>query len=84
MVWWGGYLGCFGASIGAGVGGLGRLCRAPTAGVVEGNRECMRKPDALVELADGKQSGIAGELAGRWLDHERRAEKIQALWLVWS
>jgi hypothetical protein len=22
MVWWGGYLGCFGASIGAGVGGL--------------------------------------------------------------
>ena len=54
------------------------------AGIPEGLGKGPYQTDALVELADGKQSGIAGELAGRWLDHERRAEKIQALWLVWS
>jgi hypothetical protein len=33
----------------------------------------------LVERTDGKQSAIAGELAWRRLDHERRAEEVWAL-----
>jgi hypothetical protein len=31
--------------------------------------------DVPIELADGKQSGIAGELARRRRDHEWRAEE---------
>jgi hypothetical protein len=34
------------------------------AGVVEGFAEGPGEPDALVELADGQQPGIAGQLAG--------------------
>jgi hypothetical protein len=49
------------------------------AGVVEGSGECLREPDALVELADGEQSGVAGELARRRLDDERRAEEVEDL-----
>jgi hypothetical protein len=49
------------------------------AGVVEGSGEDLSKPDALVELADGEQSGVAGELAWRWVNDERRGEKVEAL-----
>jgi hypothetical protein len=31
--------------------------------------------DALIKRADGQHSGIAGELARRQFDHQRRAEK---------
>jgi hypothetical protein len=34
------------------------------AGVVQGVREGPGEPDALIELADGQQAGVAGELAG--------------------
>jgi hypothetical protein len=33
------------------------------------------EPDALVEIADGEQPVVAGELPGRRLNHERCAEK---------
>jgi hypothetical protein len=48
-------------------------------GVIEGLCEGTREPDVLVELADGEQPGIAGELARRRLDDERRAEEVQDL-----
>ena len=51
---------------------------------VEGVGANSAESQALVERSDGKHPAIAGELPRRWLDHERRAEKIQALWLVWS
>jgi hypothetical protein len=35
------------------------------AGVIEGAREAPGQPDALVELAEGEQPGVAGELARR-------------------
>jgi hypothetical protein len=37
------------------------------------------EPDAPAELADGQQPGVAGELARRRLDDERRAEEVQDL-----
>ena len=49
------------------------------AGVVEGLGEGPGKADALVELADGEQPGVAGELAWGRLDYDRRAEEIEAL-----
>jgi hypothetical protein len=57
----------------------GVLGEVGVAGVVEGVGEGMGEPDALVELADGEQSRIAGELAGRRLDDERYAEEVQDL-----
>jgi hypothetical protein len=50
------------------------------AGVIEGVAEGPGEPDALVELADGEQPCVAGELAGRRLGHERRTEEVQDLW----
>jgi hypothetical protein len=50
---------------------------------VAGVTECLGKragqADALIELADRQQSGISGELPRRRLDHERCAEKVEAL-----
>jgi len=46
-----------------------------TKGVGKGTGE----PDALVELADGQQPSVAGELAGRRLNHERHTKEIEAL-----
>jgi hypothetical protein len=37
-------------------------------------------PDALVERADGEQTGITGQLTMRRLDYERRPEEFQDLW----
>jgi hypothetical protein len=34
------------------------------AGVIEGSGEGSGEPDALVELAEGEQPGVAGELPG--------------------
>ena len=45
------------------------------AGVVERFGGGPGEPEALVELADGQQPGIARELPRRWLDHQRRAEE---------
>jgi hypothetical protein len=51
---------------------------------VPGVIECFGKgpgqSDALVELADGEQPRIAGQLTGRQLDDERRAEETEDLW----
>jgi hypothetical protein len=41
------------------------------AGIIEGAREGPGEPDALIELADGEQSGVAGQLARRRLEDER-------------
>src|SRR5262249_3368113 len=49
------------------------------AGVGQGVGEGPGEPDAVVELADGEQAGIAGELARRALDHEWRAEEVEDL-----
>jgi hypothetical protein len=49
------------------------------AGVVQGG-EGPAEPEALVERADGKQPGVAGELAWRWFEDERRAEEVADLW----
>jgi hypothetical protein len=48
------------------------------ARVIEGFGKGPSQADALVELADGEQPGIAGELTGRRLDDERRAEEVGA------
>jgi hypothetical protein len=50
------------------------------AGVIEGLSKGPGQADALVELADGEQSGVTGELARRRLDNDRRAEVVQDLW----
>jgi hypothetical protein len=49
------------------------------AGVVEGVGEGPGETDALVELAEGEHSGVAGELTRGGLDDQRRAEKVQDL-----
>jgi hypothetical protein len=38
------------------------LRKVGVTGVVQGSSKCLREPDALVELADGEQPGVAGEL----------------------
>jgi hypothetical protein len=48
------------------------LCEVRVAGVIEGFGKGPRQADALVELADGEQPGITGELTLGWLDDERR------------
>jgi hypothetical protein len=50
------------------------------AGVVWGAGVGLGQPDALVERADGKQTGITGRLTRRRLDDERRPEEFQDLW----
>jgi hypothetical protein len=50
------------------------LCAVGIAGVVECLGKSPGQADALVVLADGKQSGIAGKLPPRRLDYERRGE----------
>jgi hypothetical protein len=58
----------------------GVLHEVGVAGVVEGSGEGPGEPEALVELADGQQPGVAGQLVRRRLDDERRAEKVEDLW----
>ena len=50
------------------------------AGVVEGGGEGTSEPDVLVELAEGQQPCVAGQLARRRLEDERRAEEVEDLW----
>jgi hypothetical protein len=57
----------------------GMLREAGGAGVVEGGGEGLGESDAVVELADGQQTGVTGKLARRGLDHERRAEEVEDL-----
>jgi hypothetical protein len=49
------------------------------AGVVEGVGEGPGEPEALVELAEGEQPGVAGELTRQWLDDKRCAEEVEDL-----
>ena len=44
-------------------------------GVIERLGKSLDQADVRIELADGNQSSIAGELARRRLDHQRRAEE---------
>jgi hypothetical protein len=53
----------------------GVLGEVRVAGAVQGVAEGPGEPDAVIELADRQQPGVAGELARRRLDDERRAEK---------
>jgi hypothetical protein len=53
--------------------------RSGSRGVGEGIGEGPGQADALVELADGQQPGVAGELTPRRLDHERGGEEIKDL-----
>jgi hypothetical protein len=57
----------------------GVLGQVRVAGVIEGAGVGPGQADALVELADGEQPGIAGQLARRRLADQRRAEEIEAL-----
>jgi hypothetical protein len=57
----------------------GVLDAVGVAGVVAGVGEGLGEAPALVGRADGEQPGVARELARRWLDDERRAEKVQDL-----
>ena len=36
--------------------------------------------NAMIELADGQQPGVASELARRRLDHERSADEVEDMW----
>jgi hypothetical protein len=47
------------------------LGKVRITGVIESTGKSPGQADALIELADGKQSGIAGELAWRRLDYQR-------------
>ena len=47
------------------------------AGVIKCLGKSPGQADVLIELADGKQSGIAGELAVRWLQDDGSSEEIQ-------
>jgi hypothetical protein len=57
----------------------GVLGEAGVAGVVQGVGEGPGEPDALIEPADREQPGVAGQLARRRLDDQRRAEKVPDL-----
>jgi len=48
----------------------GALGTVGVAGVIEGFGNGTGRADALVELADGEQPGVAGELTRRRLDNE--------------
>jgi hypothetical protein len=56
------------------------LSEVGVAGLVEGIGEGPGQADALVELADGQQPGVAAELTLRRLDHERGAKEVKDLW----
>jgi hypothetical protein len=58
----------------------GVLGEVGVAGIVEGLSKRPGQADALVELADGQQHGVAGEPTLRRLDDERRTEEVQDLW----
>ena len=58
---------------------VGVLDKVKIAGVIEGLGKGLGQADALVELADGQQPGVAGELARRRLDDDRQAEKVEDL-----
>jgi hypothetical protein len=63
------------------------MLRAVRVAGVEGFGERSRLPDALVELADGEQPGVVGQLAGRRLDDgggRRRDPGLAARRLVYS
>jgi hypothetical protein len=49
------------------------------ARVIQRLGEGQGEPDALVELAEGEQPGVAGELALGWLDDEWGPEEIKDL-----
>jgi hypothetical protein len=51
------------------------LGQVRVAGIVEGCGEGPGQADALVELAEGEQPGVAGELARRRLDDDRMPKK---------
>jgi hypothetical protein len=47
--------------------------------VVEGLSDGSGQADALIELADGEQAGIAGEVGARGLQDDGPSDEIQAL-----
>jgi hypothetical protein len=49
------------------------------AGGAQISSKCLCEPEALVELPDREQAGVAGQLARRRLDDERRAEEVEDL-----
>jgi hypothetical protein len=52
----------------------------PQAGVsIKGFGKRPGQTDAVVELADSQQPGVAGELTGRRFDDQRGAEKVEDL-----
>jgi hypothetical protein len=53
----------------------GVVSAAGPAGLLEGCSQCLRQPDARVELVNGKQHGIAEALGWRQLNYERCAEE---------
>ena len=53
--------------------------RSGSRGVGEGIGEGPGQADALVELADGEQPAVAGQLARRRLENERGGEEIKDL-----
>jgi hypothetical protein len=57
----------------------GVLGQVGVTGVIQGLGKGPGQADALVKLADGEQSGVAGELARRRLDDEWRAEEVEDL-----
>ena len=57
----------------------GVLGEVGVAGVVQGVGEGAGETDTFVELADGRQPGVAGALARRRRADERRAEKVEDL-----
>ena len=50
------------------------------AGVIKGRGESPHEGDLLIELADGEQSGVAGQLALERLDDRWRAEETEDFW----
>jgi hypothetical protein len=48
----------------------GVLGEVGVAGIVQGIGKGLGQADPFIELADGEQPGIAGELPGRRLNHE--------------
>ena len=57
----------------------GVLGAVGVAGVVESIGEGPREPEALIELAEGEQPGVAGQWACRRLKDQRGAEKVHDL-----
>jgi len=53
-----------------------KVGKVRVAGIIERLGKSPGQADTVFELADGKQSGITGELARRWLDHQLSAEEV--------